>query len=341
MKLPSSTRKLLKWARPRAIRLFNWASGKPPATAEADFTHSLLTPKRMFHIRDRNHWESECRRMTMNARLSGDEILCRTLGRYKMIVNAGDKSLAPNLIADGYWEIWITALIARAVEPGMVCIDAGANIGYYTVLMAEHAGPLGKCISAEPVPETFSYLKKNALLNFGNMELLNLAFGAERGTLTLFMPRGEPKNASVSHVGELDQAHYERMDVQVQPIDDLDLPRLDFVKIDVEGAERLVWDGMQATIARSPDIQIVMEVNAQRTIGIEDWLQEISAIFPLCVVDYWGDPVSVTIEQIKADPHDVMLYLSKRSFGERLVAAAALAAIKPVDQAPTQPLAPR
>jgi FkbM family methyltransferase len=286
---------------------------KPPSAAEAGYGWNLIVPKRLFDVPDRDFWESECRRLNFSERLTGDEILCRTLGRYRMIVNARDESLALNLIAEGFWEIWISCLIVRAVQPGMVCIDAGANIGYYTVMMAEQAGLTGKVIAAEPVPETFRYLTKNAQLNdfHRNIELLNVAFGAEAGTATLLMPKGEPKNASMfAYERCLDTSHLEKMEASVQPIDALNLPRVDFVKIDVEGAERLVWKGMQATIARSPDIQIVMEVNASRSADIDDFLQEIVAIFPLRMAGYDGNPAPLTIEQVKADPNDVMLYLS-------------------------------
>jgi FkbM family methyltransferase len=254
--------------------------------------------------------------------MQGDDILCRALGRYKMIVYAGDHSLAPNLIADGFWEIWITAMIVKAVEPGMVCIDAGANIGYYTVIMADMASWAGKVIAAEPAPATFELLQKNARLNDeGHIELLNLAFGAEAGTASFFVPRSEPKNASFFERIDLAPAEVEVVDVRVMPIDALDLPRVDFVKIDVEGAERMVWNGMQQTIARSPDIQIVMEINAGRDTDIDSFLAEITALFPLRMVNYWGDPEPVTIAQIKSDPADVMLYLSRRTPSERKAAS--------------------
>lgn len=323
MPAPRFLKTLLARLRPGAVRIFNWASGKPPSTGFADYAHTLIMPKRLFGIQDRHFWESECRRLTMSSRLKGDDILCRALGRYKMVVYAGDHSLGPNLIADGFWEIWITAMIVKAIEPGMVCIDAGANIGYYTIIMADMASWAGKVIAAEPAPSTFEFLQKNKRLNDeGHIQLLNVAFGAEAGTASFFVPRDEPKNASFFERTDLAPADVETVETRVIPIDALDLPRVDFVKIDVEGAERMVWDGMQQTIARSPDIQIVMEINAARDPDIDGFLAEITALFPLRVVNYWGDPEPITADQIRSDPADVMLYLSRRTPAERKAAKA-------------------
>ena len=309
-----STPPFLVFCRRAVSKIVRWLTGKPPTCAEAEYGWNLVLPKRLFSMADRGLWESECRRLAFNARLADDEVLCRALGRYKMIVDARDEGLAPNLIADGFWEIWITAFILRTVQPGMVCIDAGANIGYYTVMMAEQAKTTGRVIAAEPVPKTFHLLSKNTRMNdfMNNMEILNVAFGAEAGQTTLAVPRVDPKNASMFlNTVDVDPEHFDLIQATVTPIDDLDLPRVDFVKIDVEGAEPLVWKGMQQTIARSPDIQIVMEVNAQR-MADDGLLDEIAALFPLRAIDHYGKAVPTTIEKIKADPHDVMLYLTRR-----------------------------
>ena len=92
--------------------------------------------------------------MAMATFVGDQTVLCRTLGRFKMYVSTLDEGLAPHLISDGYWEMWTTRVMTEVVKAGMICIDAGANVGYYSVLMAELVGSGGRVIAAEPVPAT-------------------------------------------------------------------------------------------------------------------------------------------------------------------------------------------
>jgi FkbM family methyltransferase len=198
----------------------------------------------------------------------------------------------------------------NTVRPGMVCLDAGANIGYFTVLMAELAGPTGKVYAAEPIPETRRYLQQNIAINGfdATTTVIGDALGAESSQVNLFVPPGEPKNALI-----LDADSYqgwEKHTVAVKPIDDLGLERVDFVKIDVEGAEYAVWRGMQKTLDRNPGITVMMEVNCARYPDIaRDFLRQIEARFPLRSVDFTGRHVATTAEAVIAYPDDVTLYL--------------------------------
>jgi FkbM family methyltransferase len=257
-------------------------------------------------------WESYCRRLTTAVAIDPDRVLCRTLARYKMYVSPKDNGLGPHLMLDGYWEAWNTRVMAETVKPGMVCIDAGANIGYFTVLMADLAGPTGKVVAAEPIPATRSLLQQNIDVNgFGNFTTVTGdAFGAEAGQVNLFVPPGEPKNALILDVDTY--SDWEKHSVPVTPIDDLGLDRVDFVKIDVEGAEMDVWRGMQKTLDRNPQITIMMEVNCARYPNeAPAFLRDIEARFPLRSVEFSGRHVSTTAEAVMAYPDDVTLYLKR------------------------------
>ena len=271
----------------------------------------LLDLDRLFAHPHRAYWESECRRLATGVPLGSNEVLCRTLGRYKMLVDSRDESLGLNLILDGFWELWITRFISRSIQPGTVCMDIGANVGYYTALMADRVGPNGSVIAVEPVPETFRLLKKNARLNdyFSNIKLLNAALSSRSGSSMFYVPDGDPKNGRIAndHCG----ADGEMISVELISVDELDLPSLGLVKVDVEGAEAKVWHGMKETVARSPEMQIVMEVNADRSDDTQTLIEDIASMFPLRSVNYDGVAKSITPETIFQTHGDVTLYLSR------------------------------
>jgi FkbM family methyltransferase len=216
------------------------------------------------------------------------------------------------LIADGYWELWTTRVMAQIVQPGMVCIDAGANIGYYTVLMADLVGPEGKVVAAEPMPETRAYLQRNVDINgfYVNTTVTNAAFGAAPGEVNLYMPPGEPKNALICDV--CPDPTWLKITAPLMRIDDLGLSKVDFIKIDVEGAEIDVWRGMQATVDLNPQLQIMMEVNCLRyPTAAADFISSIAAKYPLRYIDFTGQHLPTTAEKVLSAPDDVMLYLAR------------------------------
>ena len=190
---------------------------KSEADPLTDWNGQLLDVRELFSLGPRARWENACRRLAFNARLSGDDVLCRVLGRYTFVVAASDVGLAPHLIAYGFWEIWVTRLIASRVREGMTCLDVGANVGYYSVLMADLVGQTGQVIAVEPIPTTFRLLSRNLAHNgfLRSLEgMLPLAlFAAASGEATLIMPQGEPKNAAFGEVcdDEIESGRYARL----------------------------------------------------------------------------------------------------------------------------------
>jgi FkbM family methyltransferase len=272
----------------------------------------LINPKQLFESDNLADAEDACRRLAFAAYVGDDTVLCRTLARYKMYVSTKDMGLAPHLIADGYWELWTTQVMAQLVQPGMVCVDAGANIGYYTLLMADLAGPEGRVVATEPMPATRAYLRRNVDINGfgGNTKVIAAAFGAQPGEVTLYMPPGEPKNALICD--HCPDPTWEKATVPLMRIDDLDLARVDFVKIDVEGAEMAVWSGMQQTVEANPELKIMMEVNWRRyPDAAADFIAGIEARYPLRHIDFSGRTVPIAAADVLAAPDDVMLYLAK------------------------------
>ncbi len=199
----------------------------------------------------RENAEREIRSRVQTVPLGDGVILSRVLGSQKMLLRASDRGFSRHVMFDGYWESWLTVFCARTLKPGMVAFDVGANLGYYTLLFADRVGINGKVIAIEPNPSTFALLQETVSLNgYDRNTTLVQAAATDRseGEIELFVPFGEPKNATVATDGG-ERAAELRVSVPVVSIDHLSAgqQRVDFLKIDVEGAEQAVLAGMTET----------------------------------------------------------------------------------------------
>jgi FkbM family methyltransferase len=218
-------------------------------------------------VLSRHQAETEIQKRVQTAYLGDGLTLARVLGGPKMLLRTDDRGFSRHVMLDGYWESWLTVFCARVLQPGMIAFDVGANLGYYTLLFANRVGPAGRVVAVEPNPQTFDTLSETVLLNgYSGMVTLIPAAAASRpgDTVELFVPLGEPKNATIAFPANNRPA--ERVTaVNTTSVDELakDLAQVDFVKIDVEGAEHAVLEGMAATIERRRPT-IVLEFNASR-----------------------------------------------------------------------------
>ncbi|SHK03130.1 FkbM family methyltransferase [Hymenobacter psychrotolerans] len=146
--------------------------------------------------------------------------------------------------------------LEKIIRPGFVCLDIGANLGYYSVALSRLVGPEGQVLAVEPIPDFQAIWQDNVTLSgYPNLTLLPYALGGQNTTVQM----GTPERNGLLHHGMTKVAasnpdeHYARTyDVPMRVPDDLlaHLPRLDFVKCDVEGFEHEVFRHMQATLRR-------------------------------------------------------------------------------------------
>lgn len=251
-----------------------------------------------------------------------DQILCRVLGTYLMWVDAHDHGLSPHLLMQGYWEMWITQALARLATPGTTAIDVGANVGYYTLLLADAVGPEGRVIAFEPNPRIAAMLRMSVSINgfSSRVAVRNEAVSSsDGGRLAFAVPTHEPKNAALVR----DDAHrqafteifgsaLEFIDVPLVSLDSLELTDVGVVKIDAEGAEGDIWHGMQQTIRNNRGIRIVMEFNAARLANGLELFDAIAAVFHVRHIDFDGriTRLTRTMVQTERPGEDWMLFLS-------------------------------
>lgn len=159
----------------------------------------------------------------------------------------------------GFFEPVVTALVKDLVQPGSVVVDVGANIGYFTLLFARAAGPDGHVYAFEPHPGNFRLLETNVRANgYGNVTAVQAAVAEAPGETTLYLA----ENDHVDHrIYEAERAR-PGQPVQLVSLDTFFASReskVDFVKVDVQGAELRVLMGMRQLIAQNPGLRMVTE----------------------------------------------------------------------------------
>lgn len=184
------------------------------------------------------------------------------------LVEADDLLLSPGLILNGSHEDDLVRFFAAHVKDDSRCLDIGANYGFFACLFGKYA-PRGKVVAVEPHPAVFQLLRDNIQLNDVAPVVAPLcaAVSDAAGKLQLFPRVGRSGNTSITQMPDaalssLGEAKAEPFWVDALRIDDL-LPqfdnRIDFIKLDVEGAEPLALRGARQTIAANPQLAIVME----------------------------------------------------------------------------------
>lgn len=158
----------------------------------------------------------------------------------------------------GDYEVGVTGLLRRLLAFKSCVFDVGANIGYYTLLMGALLKGRGEVHAFEPLPTAFRFLSSNVQMNrFQHVHVNQLALSNHDGQALLYLPADQAwSNASLI---EGFTYQNEQMFVETMRFDTYcaayNIGRVDLVKIDVEGAETRVLEGMGALLDMwQPDI---------------------------------------------------------------------------------------
>jgi FkbM family methyltransferase len=156
----------------------------------------------------------------------------------------------------GQAEPEVQETLAELVKPGQTVYDVGANIGFFTILCSRLVGPQGKVYAFEPIPENLATLRRNIALNkLTNVVIVEKALSASTGTAEMFVSLW-----SAFHSLNLDGASKRdnhgpdggEITVETVTLDEFvqqqGVSRPDLIKLDVEGAELLVVEGMRETL---------------------------------------------------------------------------------------------
>jgi FkbM family methyltransferase len=163
-----------------------------------------------------------------------------------------DVYISEAIRSTGIWEPFETALMQRSLQPGHKVLDAGANIGYFTLLAAACVGDAGQVYAFEPEPRNFALLEGNVALNHfgGRVRCCRAALSDRAGESQLFL--------SEDNLGD-HQLHAEEAGRQAVRVK-LEVggrwfagreDHLDFVKIDTQGSEHAVLQGLMPLLRAS------------------------------------------------------------------------------------------
>jgi FkbM family methyltransferase len=161
------------------------------------------------------------------------------------------------------------AFVEGYIQPGMTVLDLGAHHGLYTLLASKRVGASGKVFAFEPSPRERKSLRRHLLLNrCRNVVLESLALGKENAEVDLYVVEEWAAGCNSLRPPDI-PAKTSRTPVRVTRLDDWlnkkEVGPVDFVKLDVEGAELDALRGAEEFLTRAPRPVILAEVQDIRT----------------------------------------------------------------------------
>lgn len=177
-------------------------------------------------------------------------------GNMYMIIPPGFKRARSYKV--NMYESEVSDLFGDLLHEGMTVVDAGAFCGYYTLLASRLVGNTGHVYAFEPHPQNYEYLLNNVSSNnCDNVGTIPKAVSNERGTISLVQHREADHHWTSKHpIGNV-------VDVPRTTLDTFfaeeGWPRVDLIKMDIEGGEKAALEGMRELSERNPDMQLIME----------------------------------------------------------------------------------
>jgi FkbM family methyltransferase len=163
---------------------------------------------------------------------------------------------------DRDYEPHLTQWFERTLQPGWVVVDGGANVGYYSVLASRAVGASGRVFAFEADPTNFGYLVRNLELNHcSNVHPICRALSDRAGTFSFQRHRYRAEG----HLTEGEKPGPGTITVEACRLDDFlasqGVSSVHAMKLDIEGGEPAALRGAAQTIARSPELRVVVEYN--------------------------------------------------------------------------------
>lgn len=166
-----------------------------------------------------------------------------------------------------WYEYGSVKVCKRFLQPGMNALDIGGDIGYFSRLFSELVGPKGQVWAFEPYPDSYNLLKKNiAFPKYQNVIPIKKAISDSTGKIKFF-GMDLPAKHGLYDASKISSglSLKESLIVESTTIDDFLLslgdPEINFIKMDIEGAEPKALAGMAKTVARLKKITMIIEFN--------------------------------------------------------------------------------
>jgi len=164
--------------------------------------------------------------------------------------------------------------INNYVTNGMTVIDVGAHIGLLSIVMAKKTGANGQVFSFEPTPSTFAILKKTIEINEVKdvVHPINKAVAEKAGKTSFYVTDIAAHNSNSLSNNERNYGNEKKIDVDLISIDELvqekNISKVGFIKIDAEGAEYAVLKGATNTIEKQrPKMILALHPSSIKNFG--------------------------------------------------------------------------
>lgn len=174
-----------------------------------------------------------------------------------------DSRLCRTIVADGAFEAATSRLLQAAIKPGMTVLDVGAHVGWHTLRMAQRVGDTGRVVAFEPVYAFRKDLQGHVAKNGLQRRVAVMPIGLS----DLDGKRACVIDSDTATVRAIHDDPFATTTVKVRRLDDvvveLGLPKIDFVKLDVDGHEDRVLDGARAVLAKDrPMLSVALHADA-------------------------------------------------------------------------------
>jgi len=159
--------------------------------------------------------------------------------------------------------------LSRFLQPGMTVLDVGAHHGYYALLASRRVGDTGRVFAFEPSPRERKKLTWHIGWNHcSNVQILDTEMGSRGGQAELFVAAGRETGCNSLRPPAV-RGTPKKVSVPVDTLDDFllrrEIERVDFIKMDVEGAELSVMQGAENLLSGTQRPVVLVEVCDLRT----------------------------------------------------------------------------
>lgn len=190
-------------------------------------------------------------------------------------------------------------LVNSLVKKGNTAVDIGAMIGCYTLVFAKLVGEKGKVFAFEPAPDNYKTLQKNIWINeYKNTRILQKAVSDTNGEISIYLNNG---NLGMHTLGKRkDLAKWEEIKIEAIRLDSYFEKynrKIDFLKMDIQGAEGLALKGMEKTLKKNEQIKMIVEFSQPELKGLGDPKECLRLLrkygFDIYEIDRWQRDLSI------------------------------------------------
>jgi len=154
-------------------------------------------------------------------------------------------------------DLYEIELLQQLIKPGDHVLDIGANIGFYAKIISNLVGEKGKVYCFEPDKTNYNYLVKNTK-GISNITLFNLAVSDKEEVIKVYKSKllnVDHRTYPVNNYDSVEEINAKNIDGMLG----IDIEKIDFIKIDIQGFELTAFKGMQNLLSKQNNLKIIAE----------------------------------------------------------------------------------